>query len=90
MDISVAVATPRGLVVPVIRNAESMDYSEIERAIASVAEKARTGQLDHYFYNIVVLIYNKTPREQTRTPRCVKSFTYIALTRAWLQERVQW
>ncbi|CAG9105804.1 unnamed protein product [Plutella xylostella] len=45
VDISVAVATPRGLVVPVIRNAESMDYSEIERAIASVAEKARTGNL---------------------------------------------
>nr|P86219.1 RecName: Full=Dihydrolipoyllysine-residue succinyltransferase component of 2-oxoglutarate dehydrogenase complex, mitochondrial; AltName: Full=2-oxoglutarate dehydrogenase complex component E2; Short=OGDC-E2; AltName: Full=Dihydrolipoamide succinyltransferase component of 2-oxoglutarate dehydrogenase complex; AltName: Full=E2K [Mesocricetus auratus] len=31
IDISVAVATPRGLVVPVIRNVETMNYADIER-----------------------------------------------------------
>lgn len=45
VDISVAVATPKGLVVPVIRNVERMNYADIELAIAHVAEKARKGQL---------------------------------------------
>lgn len=45
VDISVAVATPKGLVVPVIRNVERMNYAEIELAIAAVADKARKGQL---------------------------------------------
>ena len=44
-DISVAVSTPRGLMVPVIRNVESLGLAEIEKAIAEVAEKARTGKL---------------------------------------------
>ncbi|XP_065168886.1 dihydrolipoyllysine-residue succinyltransferase component of 2-oxoglutarate dehydrogenase complex, mitochondrial isoform X2 [Atheta coriaria] len=45
VDISVAVATPKGLVVPVIRNVERMNYAEIEMAIAAMGEKARTGKL---------------------------------------------
>lgn len=44
-DISVAVSTPKGLMVPVIRNVESMGLAEIEKAIAEVAEKARLGKL---------------------------------------------
>ncbi|MPM53481.1 Dihydrolipoyllysine-residue succinyltransferase component of 2-oxoglutarate dehydrogenase complex [bioreactor metagenome] len=44
-DISVAVSTPKGLMVPVIRNVESMELSEIEKAIAEVADKARNGKL---------------------------------------------
>ena len=44
-DISVAVSTPKGLMVPVIRNVESMELSEIEKAIAEVADKARKGKL---------------------------------------------
>ncbi|XP_036201057.1 dihydrolipoyllysine-residue succinyltransferase component of 2-oxoglutarate dehydrogenase complex, mitochondrial-like [Myotis myotis] len=40
IDISVAVATPRGLVVPVIRNMETMNYADIERAIFELGEKA--------------------------------------------------
>ncbi|HAC73882.1 MAG TPA: dihydrolipoyllysine-residue succinyltransferase [Porphyromonadaceae bacterium] len=44
-DISVAVSTPKGLMVPVIRNVESMGLSEIEKAIAEVADKARKGKL---------------------------------------------
>ena len=45
VDISVAVATPKGLVVPVIRNVEHMNYTDIERSIAELGEKARTGNL---------------------------------------------
>ncbi|MCL4147403.1 UNVERIFIED_CONTAM: hypothetical protein GTU68_011313 [Idotea baltica] len=45
VDISVAVATPKGLVVPVIRNAESMNYADIERTIMQLGEKAKGGSL---------------------------------------------
>ncbi|XP_021933806.1 dihydrolipoyllysine-residue succinyltransferase component of 2-oxoglutarate dehydrogenase complex, mitochondrial [Zootermopsis nevadensis] len=45
VDISVAVATPKGLVVPVVRNVESMNYAEIELAIAALGEKAKKGAL---------------------------------------------
>ncbi|CAH0690021.1 unnamed protein product [Spodoptera exigua] len=45
VDISVAVATPRGLVVPILRNVDSMDYPKIELAVNELAKKARDGQL---------------------------------------------
>jgi len=45
VDISVAVATPKGLVVPVLRNVETMSYADIERGMAALAAKARDGQL---------------------------------------------
>jgi len=45
VDISVAVATPKGLVVPVIRNVEKMSYADIEREIAALGEKARANKL---------------------------------------------
>ncbi|CAH3181791.1 unnamed protein product [Porites evermanni] len=45
VDISVAVATPKGLVVPVIRNVEEMNYADIEKAINALGEKARTNEL---------------------------------------------
>lgn len=45
IDISVAVSTPKGLVVPVIRSVEKMNYADIEKEIASLGEKARTGSL---------------------------------------------
>ncbi|MDO5665528.1 MAG: 2-oxoglutarate dehydrogenase complex dihydrolipoyllysine-residue succinyltransferase [Bacteroidia bacterium] len=44
-DISVAVSTPKGLMVPVIRNVESMGLAEIEKTIMEVADKARKGKL---------------------------------------------
>ncbi|MDH5397519.1 MAG: 2-oxoglutarate dehydrogenase complex dihydrolipoyllysine-residue succinyltransferase [Cyclobacteriaceae bacterium] len=44
-DVSIAVSTPRGLVVPVIRNAESMDFKDIEKEIIHLATKARDGKL---------------------------------------------
>jgi len=45
IDISVAVATPKGLVVPVIRNVETMNYADIEKTISDLGEKARAGAL---------------------------------------------
>lgn len=44
-DIGIAVSSPRGLVVPVIRNAESMSLADIERAIGEYGEKAKEGKL---------------------------------------------
>ncbi|XP_026749370.1 dihydrolipoyllysine-residue succinyltransferase component of 2-oxoglutarate dehydrogenase complex, mitochondrial-like [Galleria mellonella] len=45
VDISVAVATPKGLVVPVIRNVQNMTYADIELTVAGLAEKAKAGKL---------------------------------------------
>jgi len=45
VDISVAVATPKGLVVPVLRNLEKMNYADIEKGIAALGEKAKKNQL---------------------------------------------
>ncbi|XP_042207754.1 dihydrolipoyllysine-residue succinyltransferase component of 2-oxoglutarate dehydrogenase complex, mitochondrial-like [Homarus americanus] len=45
VDISVAVATPKGLVVPVLRNVENMNYLDVEKGIMELGEKARTGSL---------------------------------------------
>jgi len=44
-DISIAVSAPRGLVVPVVRNAESMGLHEIEAEIGRLAKKARENAL---------------------------------------------
>lgn len=45
VDISIAVATPKGLVVPVLRNVEAMNFAEIEKAIQALGEKARNNEL---------------------------------------------
>ncbi len=44
-DIGVAVSTDRGLVVPVLRNADQLTFAEIEEAIVEYAGRAREGQL---------------------------------------------
>ncbi|MFN8323929.1 MAG: 2-oxoglutarate dehydrogenase complex dihydrolipoyllysine-residue succinyltransferase [Chitinophagales bacterium] len=44
-DISIAVSTPKGLVVPVIRNAESLSLAEIEKEVKKLAIKGRDGLL---------------------------------------------
>lgn len=44
-DIGVAVSTPKGLMVPVIRNAESKGIVQLEKDIFKMAEKARTGKI---------------------------------------------
>lgn len=44
-DIAIAVSTPRGLVVPVIRNAESLSFDQIESEIGRLASRGRDGKL---------------------------------------------
>ena len=44
-DVSIAVSTPRGLTVPVIRNAESLSMADIEKKVVEVAGKARDSKL---------------------------------------------
>jgi 2-oxoglutarate dehydrogenase E2 component (dihydrolipoamide succinyltransferase) len=45
LDVSVAVSAPKGLVVPVIRNADGMSFAEVEKSIAAYGKKAKDGQL---------------------------------------------
>ncbi|KAK0458969.1 dihydrolipoamide succinyltransferase [Desarmillaria tabescens] len=45
VDLSVAVATPKGLVTPVVRNLETMNFLQIEKEIAALGKKARDGKL---------------------------------------------
>jgi 2-oxoglutarate dehydrogenase E2 component (dihydrolipoamide succinyltransferase) len=44
-NIGVAVGTEKGLVVPVVRNADELSFADIEKQIVALGEKARTGQL---------------------------------------------
>jgi len=44
-DIGIAVGSPRGLVVPVLRNADQMSFADIEKKIAEYGQKARDGKL---------------------------------------------
>ena len=44
-DIGIAVGSPRGLVVPVLRNADQMSFADIEKKIAEFGQKARDGKL---------------------------------------------
>ena len=44
-DIGVAVSTPKGLMVPVLRNAENLSLAEIEKGIGAMAKKARDGKI---------------------------------------------
>jgi 2-oxoglutarate dehydrogenase E2 component (dihydrolipoamide succinyltransferase) len=45
VDISVAVASPKGLLVPVLRNVESQGYASIEKTLAALGAKARDGKI---------------------------------------------
>ncbi|MDB5020829.1 MAG: 2-oxoglutarate dehydrogenase [Pedobacter sp.] len=45
VDVSIAVSAPKGLVVPVIRNAESMSLAQIEKSVVELATKARDSKL---------------------------------------------
>jgi len=45
IDIGVAVSTPRGLVVPIVRDAEALSFSELEQAVSDYASRAREGKL---------------------------------------------
>jgi 2-oxoglutarate dehydrogenase E2 component (dihydrolipoamide succinyltransferase) len=45
VDVSIAVGTPKGLVVPVLRSVDQMGFAQIEKAIGELGVKARNGQL---------------------------------------------
>jgi len=45
LDVSIAVSAPKGLVVPVVRNAHALSFAEIEQAIAGYGKKAKDGTL---------------------------------------------
>ena len=44
-DFGIAVQTPKGLVVPVLRGCDALDFAGVERGIAALADKARSGKL---------------------------------------------
>ncbi len=44
-DVSIAVSSPRGLVVPVIRNADQLSFDQIEKEVVRLATRARDGKL---------------------------------------------
>jgi 2-oxoglutarate dehydrogenase E2 component (dihydrolipoamide succinyltransferase) len=44
-DVGVAVSTPRGLVVPIVRDADSRSFAELEQAVSDYAGRARDGKL---------------------------------------------
>ncbi|MGY8982923.1 MAG: 2-oxo acid dehydrogenase subunit E2, partial [Cytophagales bacterium] len=44
-DVSIAVSAPKGLVVPVIRNAETLSFDQIEKEVVRLATKARENKL---------------------------------------------
>jgi 2-oxoglutarate dehydrogenase E2 component (dihydrolipoamide succinyltransferase) len=45
LDVSIAVSAPKGLVVPVVRNADRMSFAEIEKTIADYGKRAKDGTL---------------------------------------------
>ena len=46
-DLGIAVSTPRGLIVPVLHDADQLDFAGIEKSIASFGEQARAGTLSY-------------------------------------------
>ncbi len=46
-DLGIAVSTPRGLIVPVIQDADQLDFAGIEKSIVNYGEKARAGTLNY-------------------------------------------
>ncbi|HCP41740.1 MAG TPA: dihydrolipoyllysine-residue succinyltransferase [Cryomorphaceae bacterium] len=45
VDVSIAVSGPKGLMVPVLRNAETMDFASVEKEIGRLAKKVRDGKI---------------------------------------------
>jgi 2-oxoglutarate dehydrogenase E2 component (dihydrolipoamide succinyltransferase) len=45
IDISTAVSTPKGLIVPVIRNAQDMGFADLEKELGNLAAKGREGKI---------------------------------------------
>lgn len=49
VDINVAVATPTGLLTPVLRDCDKMSFADVEKEINELAEKARNGRVSYYY-----------------------------------------
>lgn len=45
IDISVAVSTPSGLVVPALRDCQNMEFADVEREIGALGQKGREGKI---------------------------------------------
>jgi 2-oxoglutarate dehydrogenase E2 component (dihydrolipoamide succinyltransferase) len=45
LDVSIAVSAPKGLVVPVVRNADALSFADIEKTIADFGKRAKDGTL---------------------------------------------
>jgi 2-oxoglutarate dehydrogenase E2 component (dihydrolipoamide succinyltransferase) len=45
VDMSIAVSTPTGLITPVLRNADSLSFAQVEKTIADFGKRARDGQI---------------------------------------------
>lgn len=69
VDISVAVATPKGLVVPVLRNVETMNYADIEKAISALGEKVCMIKLNLILdkFKIIHFLLNLSKNRQEQT-----------------------
>lgn len=65
VDLSVAVATPKGLVTPVVRNLEGMNFVQIEQAIAGLGKKVRSFFL-FFFLFLCFLFFVRGEWEEER------------------------
>jgi pyruvate/2-oxoglutarate dehydrogenase complex dihydrolipoamide acyltransferase (E2) component len=63
VDLSVAVATPKGLVTPVIRNAESLSFVEFEQELTALGKKACLAHCA--FYEKLSIFFSMNRREIT-------------------------
>jgi pyruvate/2-oxoglutarate dehydrogenase complex dihydrolipoamide acyltransferase (E2) component len=70
----VAVATPKGLVTPVVRNAEGMGFVEIEKEIANLGKKVRRGVEQLIGGTLTVRVLG--PGRQTSVGRHVRWHVY--------------
>ena len=55
-NISIAVGTDRGLVVPVLRETDEMSFADIEKNISNLSEKARNGKIQLMIFKVELLL----------------------------------
>ncbi len=80
-DISVAVSTPRGLVTPVLRDADQMSFADIEKALADMATRARDGKISleeltgGYRFKASTTAFTKNDMNPSFTPCCFSNLS---------------
>ena len=60
VDLSVAVATPKGLVTPVVRNIEGLNLVEIEKEIAALGKKVRSCRVSCFVFGMCSIQFSYT------------------------------